>query len=155
MREVADITIKILHIDKAITIRLKFGRGNSHYPQCMNVPEKLDCIQNATKKFVYAEAWKRKSEDKNRSSKRLITSKNDETINRLFPNHCMIWKSISIKVNGKKQLAKTILTYHAESRVKEAAEKRNDEKMLTDIKGKDLIPYFIWKKKISKRSNLW
>ena len=59
----------------------------------------------------------------------------------------MIWKSISIKVNGKKQLAKTILTYHAESRVKEAAEKRNDEKMLTDIKGKDLIPYFIWKKK--------
>ena len=31
-----------------------------------------------------------------------------------------------------------MLTYNADSRVKEAAEKRNDEKMLTDITGKDL-----------------
>ena len=37
------------------------------------------------------------------------------------------------------QLAKNILTCNADSRVKEAAEKRNNEKMLTDIKGKDLI----------------
>ena len=39
----------------------------------------------------------------------------------------MICKSISIKVNGKKQLAENILTYNAESRVKEAAEKRNND----------------------------
>ena len=51
----------------------------------------------------------------------------------------MICKSISIKVNGKKQLAENILTYNADSRFKEAAEKRNDEKRLTDITGKDLI----------------
>ena len=51
----------------------------------------------------------------------------------------MICKNISIKVNGKKQLDKNILTYNADSRAKEAAEKRNDEKILTNITGKDLI----------------
>ena len=51
----------------------------------------------------------------------------------------MICKIISIKVNGKKKLAKNILTHNADSCVKESAEKRNDEKMSTDIKGKDLI----------------
>ena len=51
----------------------------------------------------------------------------------------MICKNISIKVNGKKQLDKNILTYNADFRAKEAAEKRNDEKILTNITGKDLI----------------
>ena len=57
----------------------------------------------------------------------------------LFPNHCMICKSISIKANGKKQFAKNTLTHIVDFCVKDAAEKCNDEKMLTDITGKDLI----------------
>ena len=57
----------------------------------------------------------------------------------LFPNHCMICKSISIKANGKKQFAKNTLTHIVDFCVKDAVEKCNDEKMLTDITGKDLI----------------
>ena len=119
LREVTDIATKELHINKSI--RLKLGGENCHYHQCMNVPEKLDwtCFVHPEcyKKFVYAETLpkKQKSENKNRSSKQLKTSKNDEADNRLFPNHCMICKSISIKVNSKKQLAKNILTYNIDS----------------------------------------
>ena len=65
LREAANITIKKLHINKSI--RLKLGGGNCHYLQCMNVPEKLDrkyfVHPECYKKFVYVEAWKRKSED--------------------------------------------------------------------------------------------
>ena len=83
--------------------------------------------------IVYARAWKRKSGDKNLSFKQLKTSKNDETDNGLFPNHCIICKCISIKVNAKNQLAKYILSYITDSRVEEASGKRNSKKMLTDI----------------------
>ena len=68
----------------------------------MSVPEKPDrkyfVNPECSKKFVYAEAWKRS----------------------------MICKSITTNVNGKKKLAKSILTYNTDSRVKEAHEKRND-----------------------------
>ena len=43
---------KKLHINKSI--RLKFGRENCHYPQYMNVPEKLDL-----KYFVHPECYKK------------------------------------------------------------------------------------------------
>ena len=57
-----------------LSLRLKPGGGNCHYPQCMNVPEKLNrnffVHPECYKKFVYAETLlnKRKSEDKNWSS---------------------------------------------------------------------------------------
>ena len=105
LREVTDITIIKNHTNKSI--RLKLGGENCHYPQCMNAPEKLDWKHfvhpECYKKFLYAETLLKKGKsDKNRSSNRLKTSKNDEAGNRLFPNHCIISKSISIKINGKK-----------------------------------------------------
>ena len=75
----------------------------------MNVPEKFDrksfVHPECCKKFAYAETLlnKRKSDQ---SSKRLKTSKNDKTDNRLFPNHCVICKSISVKGNGRRSLLK-------------------------------------------------
>ena len=105
-----DIATKELHINKSI--RLKLGGENCHYHQCMNVPEKLDwtCFVHPEcyKKFVYAETLpkKRKYENKNRSSKQLKTSKNDETDNRLFPNHCMILKAFQLKLMVRSSLLK-------------------------------------------------
>ena len=58
----------------------------------------------------------------------LKACKNNKKENRLFPNHCMI--HVNIKVSCKKKFARNFLTHNGDSRVKRAAEKRNDEKML-------------------------
>ena len=112
LRESADVTIKKLHINKSI--RENLGGENLHYLQSKNSPEKLDkryfVHPECYKKFIYAETL-----------------------------HCMFCKNVSKTINSKKKFVKTILTRNAESNIKEAAAKCNDEKMLTEIRGKDLI----------------
>ena len=51
----------------------------------------------------------------------------------------MISKKCTIKVSGKKQLPKNIITFDSAEQIKKAAEKRNDEQMLMEIPDLDLI----------------
>ena len=46
----------------------------------------------------------------------------------------MIYKKHTIKVSGKKQLPKNIVTFDSSEQIKKAAEKRNDEQMLMKIR---------------------
>ena len=103
----------------------------------MNVPKNSD-----PKYFVYAETLlnKRKSVDKNRFFKQLKRSQIDETDNRLFPTNSWSVKASQLKLMVKSSFMKIFwLAMHFDSCVKEAAEKSNTEKMLTDITWKDLI----------------
>ena len=52
---------------------------------------------------------------------------------------CMICKRHTIKVSGKKQVPKNIVTFESAEQIKKAAEKRNDEQMLMEIWDQNLI----------------
>ena len=51
----------------------------------------------------------------------------------------MICKKHTVKVNGKKQLPKNTVIFDSAEQIKKAAEKRNNEQMLIEIRDWDLI----------------
>ena len=143
LREITYVTLKSLQETKKI--REQLGGENYHCEQCESIPEALDdsyfIHPECYKKFIYAQTLlKRKQNiDENQLSKvaRLKRSSNKGT--SLFPPMCMICKSKTMKVSGKKQFPKKLLTFDAAEQIKRAAEKRHDDKLLVEIAGQDLI----------------
>ena len=61
------------------------------------------------------------------------------TTSSMFPDSCMIRKKKKIKVNGKEQHPKNILTFEAEKPLKKAAELKHDKEMVLAVNSVDLI----------------
>ena len=61
------------------------------------------------------------------------------TTGRMFPDSCMICKKKKIKVNGKEQHPKNIVTFEAEKTLKKAAQLKHDEEMVLAVNSVDLI----------------
>ena len=106
--------------------RLKLGGENHHYEQCYAIPHELDrkyfIHPECYRKFIFPQTIiKRKSSEEIHSSKRTKGNLNEQ--NNLFPDICMIYKKHTIKVSGKKQLPKNIVTFESAEQFKKAAEK--------------------------------
>ena len=128
LREVTETSLKSLKDNRLI--RETLGGSNHHYEQCAGVPDTLDkpyfLHAKCFKKFAYAKTLsKRKGNDDNSVSKvpRLTRSigRDDNscsTTSSMFPDSCMICKKKKIKVNGKEQHPKKIVTFEAEKTLK-------------------------------------
>ena len=87
---------------------------------------------------------KTKDEEEGSSNKARKTSRRASTPDNLrprglFPDHCMICKKKSLKVNNKRQPLTCIVTKTAESTLKAAAQARNDQEMTAAVAETDLI----------------
>ena len=133
-------------------IRESLGGENHHEEQCKGIPtvlneEPLFYHRECHQKFTYARTLlKRKLENENevtKSNKRpsRASSSTGAACSKvdIFPKQCMICSKERTKVRGKFQFPTKILTKSAEETLKNAANLRNDKKMITAVTGIDLI----------------
>lgn len=138
-------------------IRENLGGENHHIEQCRGIPSNADEVSTTElyfhrecyQKFTYARTLlkrkKTKDEEEESSHKTLRTALRASTASTnlrprgLFPDHCMICKKKSLKVNNKRQPLTSIVTKTAENTLKAAAQARNDQDMIATAAGTDLI----------------
>lgn len=135
---------------KSRDARIKLGGAHNHEKQIRGIPEQLvlgehfvhrSCYQNFTK-AISVEANKNDKAKKIGTKASPLKRKRRETVctGHLFPKLCMKCKSAKlIKVKGKKQPIRIVQTFSACKTLKQAATLRNDEEMLSEISGVDLI----------------
>lgn len=140
LREVTPTTLSTLKNCKSI--REELGGDNLHREQCDGIPEQLDRKYHyhpeCFKKFIYAKTLA-KRKDESQSTTRQLKRRRSSSDNGLFGEECMLCKKVQIKVGHKYQKPKLILTTEASSNILKAANMKDDEALLLEIKDVDLI----------------
>ena len=130
--------------------RLQLGGAHHHERQIKSIPDELipgehfvhrQCYQNFTKAVsVFANKTQKGKKISKKASPLKRKQRSKKASNILLPNICMICKSSRpIKVKGKKQPLKLIQTFSSCRTLQQAAALREDNNMLAEISGIDLI----------------
>ena len=133
---------------EAKEIRQELGRDNEHKQQCDGIPAHIDNnrsgihLEPCYKKFtlIISSSKRKQSFDQNVSQKRQRPQRDlGATGAVLFPDHCYFCKQKRKTVKGKVQLSHKLTLKSTEENIKAAAGEKNDEDVLRDIKGVDLL----------------
>ena len=133
----------IVHTQNCKAIRENLVGDNLHHEQGSGIPEDLDnqyyYHPECFKKHDYAKTLAKRKASKDACE--LSRSKGQRSSNErwLSGDNCMICKMHQITVGHKFQLPKKLLTLDAENNIKKAAEMTEDEELLLEITGVDLV----------------
>ena len=132
---------------EAKAIRQELGGENEHKHQCDSIPAVINPskhgihLEPCYKKFtLIISSNKRKHlSDDHGSEKRYKSQRTSEASQILFPDHSYFCKQKRKTVKGKVQVSHKLTLKSTERTIKAAAEERQDEEVLRDIRDADLL----------------
>ena len=134
-------------LSEAKAIRQELGGENEHKHQCDSIPAVINPsrhgihLEPCYKKFtLIISSNKRKHlSDDHGSEKRYRSKRISQAGQIIFPDHCYFCKQKRKTVKGKVQVSHELTLKSTELTIKAAAEERQDDEVLRDIRDADLL----------------